>query len=236
MIRLLKRYYLSKLNKASESVKNREAVDKFLSDPDNTALVSFPRTGSHWLRMIMELYFERPGLVRVFYYSEKTNYMTYHTHDMELAFEHQTVLYLYRDPVPTIFSQMQYHKQDIHDAEAREKWTKLYARHLQKWLLDEDFTKHKTIINYEGLKNNPEKVFEMICRHFDENFDADKLLSIMDQVSKEEVAKKTTHDPQVIKLKQDYEDLRQEFTEKYGAEVMETTFQFDNRLKELFKK
>ena len=63
----------------------QDVVDAFVADPENTFLVSFPRTGSHWLRMLMELYFQRPSLVRVFYFNERADYMCYHTHDLDLV-------------------------------------------------------------------------------------------------------------------------------------------------------
>ena len=49
-------------------------ISAFTRDPENTFLVSFPRTGSHWLRMLTELYFERPSLLRVFYYYNRRDY------------------------------------------------------------------------------------------------------------------------------------------------------------------
>ena len=82
-----------------------EVVDKLflakvLSDPDFPFLISFPRTGSHWLRMLMELYFEQPSLVRVFYYKDNDNYLCYHHHDEDLKLvDKKNVIYLYRDPV-----------------------------------------------------------------------------------------------------------------------------------------
>ena len=87
-------------------VVDAESIRKFEDNPDNPYLVSFPRTGSHWLRMVMERYFGRPSLVRVFYYPERNDFLTLHTHDLELDVQRRNVIYLYRDPVETVFSQM----------------------------------------------------------------------------------------------------------------------------------
>ncbi len=41
-----------KLTDTAESLAQTRFVDEFIAIPDNPFLVSFPRTGSHWLRMI----------------------------------------------------------------------------------------------------------------------------------------------------------------------------------------
>ncbi len=38
-------------------------VDYLRSNPDLPYLISYPRTGSHWLRLVMEEYFDKPSLV-----------------------------------------------------------------------------------------------------------------------------------------------------------------------------
>ena len=48
------------------SVRVEAEVEKaYTANLQNPFLISFPRTGSHWLRMLCELYFERPTLVRL---------------------------------------------------------------------------------------------------------------------------------------------------------------------------
>jgi hypothetical protein len=51
----------------SVSVDDPKTIKSFTDNPDFPYLVSFSRTGSHWLRMVMELYFEKPSLVRVLF-------------------------------------------------------------------------------------------------------------------------------------------------------------------------
>jgi len=99
----------------SFAITNKAVIRSFVKNPENTFLVSFPRTGSHYLRMLMEVYFERPSLTRVFYFPEKKNYLTLHTHDLDLEVKHPTVIYLYRDPVDTVYSQLKYQQADVHD-------------------------------------------------------------------------------------------------------------------------
>ena len=45
---------------------NSKIVERHIADPEFPYLISFPRTGSHWLRMLMELYFDRPSLTLLF--------------------------------------------------------------------------------------------------------------------------------------------------------------------------
>ena len=150
----------------SVAIHDQPILEEFISNPDNTFLVSFSRTGSHWLRMLMELYFERPSLVRVFYYPDRRDYLTLHTHDMDLEVERRRVIYLYREPVSTIYSQLNYYKENINDHQRIAHWADLYGRHLNKWLHTENFTVQKTILRYEGLVQDMSAEFAKLTEHF----------------------------------------------------------------------
>jgi hypothetical protein len=204
---------------SSVAITDQSILKAFKSISDNTFLVSFPRTGSHWLRMLMELYFERPSLVRVFYYPERTDYLTLHTHDLALDVERSHVIYLYRNPVDTIYSQLQYHEENIDDRERIAHWTDLYGRHLDKWLYQETFTERKTVLRYEGLKEDLPEEFRKVCKHFDSPFDEERLEAVAERVSKGRVKEKTPHDPQVMNLTQPYEEERRRFREEHGEFV-----------------
>ena len=205
----------------STAIEDTSTIETFIADPENTFLVSFPRTGSHWLRMIMELYFEQPSLVRVFYYPKRVDYLMLHTHDLELDVERTNVVYLYRDPVDTIFSQICHHQDPLTHREAISYWSDLYGRHLDKWLCQEQFTNKKTILTYEGMQKNLVAEFERIVQHFGQTLDRTRLKNAAVQVSKEEVKHKTRHDPRVVQLQAPYEVKRREFREKHGDWVWE---------------
>lgn len=213
-MRILQKLF-SKKNNRSIVIIDQNIIDKYTHDSAFPFLVSFPRAGSHWIRMIMELYFERPSLVRTFYYPENKNYLTYHTHDLDLKIKRENVIYLYRDPVATIYSQLQYEMEPLENKKAVEHWTDLYSRHLNKWLIEEDFSNQKSIICYESMRDNPVSEFAKICRHLSCHFDERKLKDSMNRISKQEVKKRTAHDPQVIQLGMDYETLRQTFRDEY---------------------
>ncbi|MEK6531621.1 MAG: sulfotransferase domain-containing protein [Deltaproteobacteria bacterium] len=208
----------------SISVTDESVIRRFVEDPDFPFLVSFPRTGSHWLRMLMELYFERPSLVRVFYFKEKSDYLFLHTHDMGLDVRRKNVIYLFRNPAPTVFSQMVYEKEDTDDAQRIRHWAGFYGRHLKKWLIDEKESERKTIVRYEDMSRNLEKEFMKITAHFSEAFDPDRLKAAMESATKAEVKKKTTHDDKVVNTGAGYAQMRDEFSKKYAGLIEEIVF------------
>jgi len=215
----------------SVTVDDSEIINAFTDNPEFPYLVSFSRTGSHWLRMIMELYFEKPSLVRAFYLKDATDFTCYHTHDMDLKLRRENVLYLYRNPVETVYSQLCYYKENPDDQERRQHWTNLYALHLSKWLVHDDFTKKKTIITYEGMKSNMADEFAKVCRHFNEELDLWKLESVLEKVSKGELKKKTAHDQQVVNLSGEYQTGRTAFADRYSGQIFSEMYSCDPDLK-----
>ncbi|WP_161626940.1 sulfotransferase domain-containing protein [Sulfuricella denitrificans] len=203
----------------SVSVDSPEIIKAVTDNPAFPYLVSFSRTGSHWLRMIMELYFEMPSLVRAFYFKDVADFTCYHTHDMDLKLRRENVLYLYRNPVETVYSQLCYYKEDYNDQERRHYWTNLYAQHLAKWLVHDDFTKKKTVITYEGMKVDMAHEFVKICLHFGEELDVCKLEAALEKSSKAELKKKTMHDAQVVNLTTEYQINRNVFAEEYTDRI-----------------
>ena len=206
---------------SSTQIVGEHVLVKFTNNPDFPYLVSFPRTGSHWLRMIMELYFKKPSLVRAFYFKDATDFTCYHTHDMDLDLSRESVIYLYRNPVETVYSQLKYYKENIDEESRRRYWTELYARHLSKWLLHDDFTKKKTVIAYEGMKKDLHQQMRKLCEHFGAEYSRTRLESVEEEVSKEQLKKKTRHDQQVVNLTNDYARERERFKKtsngKYGS-------------------
>lgn len=203
----------------SELIEDAHLLKKFTQDPEFPYLVSFPRTGSHWLRMVMELYFEKPSLVRAFYYPRATDFTCYHTHDVDLELCRENVIYLHRNPVETVYSQLHYHKEDPRDQVRRLHWISLYARHLLKWLVNEKFTHRKTIITYEGMRSDIYAEFEKVCEHFNQRLDRRKLGLVLAQVTKANLRKKTKHDRQVVNLTNTYQENRMHFIERYSEEI-----------------
>jgi hypothetical protein len=215
----------------SVSINDPAFIKSFTDNPDFPYLVSFSRTGSHWLRMIMELYFEKPSLVRAFYFKDATDFTCYHTHDMDLKLRCENVIYLYRNPVETVYSQLCYYKEDPDDPERRQHWTNLYARHLAKWLVHDDFTTRKTVITYERMKSDMAREFAKVCGHFGEELDKLKLEGVLEKVSKAELKRKTTHDEQVVNLTTEYQMIRKVFADKYSGLIYSEIFSCEPELR-----
>lgn len=197
---------------------NSKIVERHIADPEFPYLISFPRTGSHWLRMLMELYFDRPSLTLLFFRTlkETDSFTCLHTHDLELSIRAQNVLYLYRNPVDTVFSQMSYHDQDLQSTELVEGWTELYAQHVAKWVLNASVPGRRTIVTYEGMRRNLAEEFSKVCAFFGEGFDADRLARVSTEVSKDRIRDRTRHDPKVIASGADYENRRHAFRFTHG--------------------
>ncbi len=218
-------------SEGSTIVQDKTIIENFVSNPSNTFLVSFPRTGSHWLRMLMELYFERPVLKLVYYYPEVTDYLAYHVHDLSLDIEHPTVLYLYRDPVDTVYSQLSFYKESFDDVNRISHWAGLYGKHLEKWLHAETFTVKKTIVRYEGLKNDLPAEFLKVASHFGEELDQQKLQQASARTSKEEIKRKTQHDNRVINLQAGYDRKRETFRQQHEKLVWNVLLEGREHLK-----
>lgn len=221
-------------DQGSLGITDPAVIRRFTDDPDFPFLVSFPRTGSHWLRMLMELYFDKPSLVRAFYTAAPSDFTCYHSHDEDLKLERRNVIYLYRNPVPTIYSQLSYYREDPDDLIRITYWSSLYGRHLRKWLLTEKFTAKKTVLTYEALKSDLPVAFAALCGHFNLPLDAAKLEAANARVSKESLKKKTGHDNQVVNLSQSYEAARKCFQERHSRFVMEAVLAEDEKLAGLF--
>lgn len=220
--KILKEALLEK--KGSVLIEDEELILRHVANEDFPFLVSFPRTGSHWLRMLMELYFEKPALVRAFFYHDKKAFLMLHTHDMAFEVERRNVIYLYRDPVETVYSQIKYEKQDVNSSEVVKYWSDYYRKHLEKWLIEETFTTKKTLIRYDRLMSGMETEFEKLSSHFGEEIDSGRLQQVCGQVSKDELKKKTKHDGQVVNLSSEYADHRTIFVKRFSDFIQQNTF------------
>lgn len=220
---------------ASIKVSDARLIAAYVDNPDFPFLVSFPRTGSHWLRMMMELYFEKPSLVRIFYFRDSKDFTCYHTHDEDLQVgNRRDVIYLYRDPIDTVYSQLKYYKEDVTETARIDAWAILYGRHLKKWLYDEISTTKKTVLRYEGLKADLPNEFGKITDHFGVELDKGRLENISEQVSKSALKKKTAHDKQVVNLDPTYVDEREQFRANMGRRVRDAVLAIDSRLSSCF--
>lgn len=190
---------------------DESVVERYLADPDFPVLVSFPRTGSHWLRMIMERVFERPALARTFYLHDADSYTCIHMHDLEMEVRRRSVIYLYRHPVDTVYSHLRYHELDPTDPILVRFWATRYALHLRKWLHDENFTRAKTTVTYELLRADAPSALKAIGSHLSLSAAPSAVDHAVAAVDKAAVARKTAHDPRVVRRQDIYAVGREEF-------------------------
>lgn len=188
-------------------------------------LVSFPRTGSHWLRVMLESYTDRPLHTRSFLSHNNADYLLYHIHDCELTERPLNVIYLSRSPVQVIFSQLSYYDENINDKPLIENWSKSYARHLIHWLLKENFTQKKTTISYEELKANPYSQLINICHHLSLEYDHEKWKIVLAKIDKPKVKTLTAHDASAVNISYNYENKRARFFDQSA-----------NHIKDIFSK
>jgi len=222
-------------SKSSLNINNPEIIATALSDPDFPWLISFPRTGSHWLRMIMELYFEKPSLVEVYYYKDAQEFTCIHRHDPKLKYKIvRNLIYLYRNPVDTIYSQMSFRKEDLNDRDRIEYWANIYGRHLAKWLIDAKAPNRKTVISYEEMKTDMNAVFKKLCKHFGYPFQEEKLSKAMAEVSKEKLKEQTTHTPQVVNLSSAYQEGKKKFKVDHKEYIENVIYNINPKLKKYF--
>jgi len=200
--------------------------------------ISYPRTGSHWLNCVMELYFDRPRLREertTLFDKGRIDWMWFHDHDLDLKIRHAHVLYLYRDPVGTIFSNLNYYAKmpdsplfEQSPLQADEKaiagFCDEYREHLRKWLLSPD--KARTSTYYNRLRKSWEGEFPKICVHFGRPYEQARAARAFATVTPEALAKQTVNPAAIGKhlLAKSYEGDRRCFSDKWqhyiGARVI----------------
>jgi len=202
---------------------------QYMVDPDFPILVSFPRTGSHWLRLIMELYLEEPALVRTFFYHDPKSFWGLHTHDINLKVKNRNnIIYLYREPVNTIYSEMVMNNKKFNTN--IDHYIELYSNHLIRWLYHNNDTKKIITLTYEDMKRDIFSEVSKVIKFLNKPFDKQKLKNCCEQIDKQKVKEKTQHDLGVINQSPNYEECRKMFREKFGQYIFDQFVKKDVRL------
>jgi hypothetical protein len=151
-----------------------------------------------------------------------------------LDVQRRSVIYLYREPVATTYSQLHYYQEDTDDLARIWYWADLYGRHLDKWLHSETFTTHKTLVTYEGMQSDLAGEFAKVVAHFGRSFDAERFAAVAARVTREEVKRKTPHDEQVVQLDPHYRDAREIFHAKHAQYVWDVLLKDREHLQSFF--
>jgi hypothetical protein len=218
-----------------------KVLTDFKKDNTNTFLVSYYRTGTHWLLMCLEAYFDAYVLLENTYFHGKQSddikeILLVHSHDAGRSLVRDVVVYLYRNPVDVVFSRIYSFKQSLvlSGKDLILKTAKNYKLHLEKWLLKETFTTKKTLISYDLLIENFETEFSKAIEHFYPFVDLGKVSRIKDLITKEAVKKRTKNLPRIMPQGSDYNEIKLEFVNKYSKSINELIFE-DNKLNTYFK-
>ena len=170
-------------------------------------LISYPRTGSHFLNGIVGLYSKRPRLreLAVQWTKSNKNFLYFHDHDLELEIDykklgHHKILYLYRkSEIDTIFSYFQYHLRTENRFKLFILFKSFYFSKKSKEFVKNilfDYRKHKNtyfsflkddqIVCYEKFCDDNQKYneFKKVCKVFDIKYNKTKFDKVLLNVTK----------------------------------------------------
>lgn len=162
---------------------------------DYPLFISYPRSGSHWMNCLMELYFDRPRLREervTLMPSDRTDWMWFHDHDLDLDIKHDNVLYLYRDPVDVIYSLLMAEQGKIKKKgiQQLDELSQGVADHFNRYLGENGMA--KSVIRYELCKSDLPSQFKIITEFYGQEFDQSRLDWAADQVSKDKLVKEAS--------------------------------------------
>ncbi len=200
-------------------------------------LVSFPRTGSHWLRSFLELYFDRPLLTRSFYRHESTDFLLLHSHDLgaDRVRERRDTIYLYRSIVSTVFSQLTYdHGPEAPNLSAAQvlEVAEQYRKHLRAWLLGGNEGLRLHVVAYEWLLDRPAEVLAGVIEFLGGEPEKDRIMRIWPTITHESVRERSTYEPRVISTSPDTHLRRELFRYRWGDPII-AHFRVDRELTEV---
>ena len=219
---------------------DKVVVDYLKDNPNLPYLVSYPRTGSHWVRLVMEGYFEKPSLVVLFNKTGENGFTCYHTHDLTSdglttgSLEKREVIYLYRDIAETVYSNLKYNNKSMDNENFIKTYSESYAKNLTKWMSKCDGDDDKLLLSYKALKNDFSTEFKKLTDYFGEDLDKEKLDKITEGLNKDKVKSSTTNIYSKIDDSKVYNDSRRVFMDKYSKICEGFVFDFNEDLKKYF--
>lgn len=201
--------------------------------------VSWPRSGSHWINCVAELYFNRPRLrfgSTTFLPRSRQDFMWIHDHDLDTSLPMTRTLYLYRNPVHVIYSQahliteksgfsnglLHHQKGSVEHVKVNpvfiDEVCKGLKRHFNKY-----FNEKHVLIKYENFVADFDKEFEKVVRFFGKMpVDQTRLDEAKSQVTKESLAKispdKTWMGYHL--LTDEYKQSREDFTREWSEYIL----------------
>lgn len=221
------------------AILDRNGIKENLDFP---RLVSYPRTGSHWLRILLEAYLGEPSYVQSFFDPNPKSFWGFHIHDRRTGNYEPSegvtrglkkVIYLHRDPVDTIYSQLRYdHTISSNWNGERNDWLdnqvqvliSEYKKHIVRWTRENSDIESIISLAYEELKSNPVESLSAVIRFLDKPVDERKILEVYEKCSKSLTKSVTPHDPaalssEAVQAPETYEGTRERFRNAYEKVV-----------------
>ena len=205
-------------------------------------LISFPRSGCHWLMRLIELCADRPRISRqgkpIPWYDSEGSPWGVHHHDYEFVNDSgriklredgldpknfHSVIYLYRDPVDTLYSLFEFidcPKTEENVAKASE----CYYKHKYKWLNGADNIQNFLTVRYEDLVNNGCATMEVILDFLEEDYSRVVTEDAFDRVKNKTTALKRARNFGHLV----YERHRADFRENFSKIIMDKKYEAIN--------
>lgn len=214
----------------AEIVDERMRQD-YLADQNHPVLVSFPRTGSHWVRLLVEEATGSPTLPRPLVASG-TDYVLTHHHDPGLRLKHRTVVYLYRrDVSATVFSLLALTHGRVVDTSRMDKYAREYAMHMRRWLLSGPIARRKMVMVYEKLAHHTARWLRRLLRFLGRKVPPGAVDAAVLAATKERMRGISLEwSTGVVHVGEHYDADRVAFEEEHGGHVRRTFLSVDARL------
>lgn len=198
-------------------------------DGDGPYLVSFPRSGSHYVSVCLEKYTDNRSPISNFLGLAGRSMAVYRihagefrsTHDLNLKAGFKKVVYLYRNPVDTLYSYCRYMNIPLEEERIRRE-ADLWAAHTMKWMFTETNSREKVILCYEKLLADFCGEFGRLLDFLGIRKDREKMQRIRQSTTKEEIkALVDRKDDRVINVSREYGTAKKEFADQFGRIIME---------------
>ncbi len=199
-----------------------------LENPNRPYLVSFPRSGSHFISVALERYCGGASPFSNFLGLGGRSLLIFRmhagdfpsTHDLKLTEQFRNLVYLYRNPIDTLYSFLEYEGIAQTEANIRTQ-TNLWISHLEKWIFRESYSKKKLILCYENLIADFPAEFGKLLDFLGFPVDTDRVQNALDGASKEEIQRLTIKkDAKVIRNDPSYRNGREIFLRSFGSSIL----------------
>ena len=199
---------------------------EFLHNSDRAFLISFPRCGSHYLRMLCEFAFRKPTLPRVFCTEFFPEVREYKPDDFLFRHSHEHIfssrmIYLFRFPVDVVYSYL-IHIGVTFDEESVANAAREYAAHYEK-IKNVD---NVLYIEYSNLLLKPFDVFDDLAAFLGCSYQDSLLAEGLRTVTREFVRNKTAEGyehPVIAPVISGVIEMskRKEFKQRYGKMILD---------------